>query len=76
MNQETKNNAECPECKGTGRIKAENCSLCEGTGRIIIHSHSHQHDDTVHDHPHPHDQPHHPEDRTGHIHRHQWPDKN
>ncbi len=62
---------ECPECRGTGKISAQNCRGCNATGQIIIHSHEHRHADTLHDHPHPHDQPHHPGDEVAHDHPHQ-----
>jgi hypothetical protein len=60
----------CPECRGTGKISAVNCSSCGGSGEIIIHSHMHSHGENTHDHPHPHDEPHHPEDDTRHEHGH------
>jgi RecJ-like exonuclease len=61
---------DCPECRGTGKISAVNCSACGGSGEIIIHSHMHSHGDNTHDHPHPHDEPHHPKDDTSHKHKH------
>lgn len=61
---------ECPECRGTGLISADNCSKCGGSGQIIVHSHEHRHGDTVHDHPHPHSEPHDPGDDTEHEHTH------
>lgn len=41
--------ADCPECRGTGKISAQNCSSCGATGQIIVHSHGHAHGSTVHD---------------------------
>lgn len=61
---------DCPECRGTGKISASNCSTCEGKGEIIIHSHTHSHGENTHDHPHPHEEPHHPKDDTQHDHKH------
>jgi len=62
---------ECPECMGTGKISAQNCSSCDATGQIIIHSHTHRHDTTAHDHPHHHAEPHHPDSiNIPHDHRH------
>ncbi|AOY58231.1 MULTISPECIES: hypothetical protein [Desulfococcus] len=61
---------ECPECRGTGKISAQNCSNCDATGQIIVHSHGHRHGENFHDHPHSHKEPHHPEDDTVHGHRH------
>ncbi len=61
---------ECPECRGTGKISAQNCSSCGATGQIIVHSHSHGHGDTQHEHPHSHAEPHRPDDETTHEHNH------
>jgi RecJ-like exonuclease len=61
---------ECPECKGTGVISAQNCSSCNATGEIIVHSHTHRHGPQEHDHPHHHTEPHHPDDDTEHTHDH------
>ena len=61
---------DCPECRGTGKIQAGNCTSCNATGQIIIHSHEHRHGDTVHDHPHHHQEPHTPGDDTAHDHTH------
>lgn len=60
----------CPECRGTGKISAQNCKGCGATGKIIVHSHEHRHGETLHDHPHHHAEPHHPGDRTEHNHGH------
>lgn len=70
MNTHTGKKQQCPECEGIGKVQAVVCTSCEGAGEIIIHSHKHTHGDTVHDHPHSHTEGHHPEDDTGHEHRH------
>lgn len=62
--------AECPECRGTGKISSQNCSSCDASGQIIVHSHRHGHGDTRHDHPHSHAEPHRPDDDTTHEHSH------
>lgn len=69
-NQTPPETTECPECRGIGKISAQNCSSCGGTGKIIVHSHPHQHGSTVHDHPHSHDEPHHPDTDATHDHTH------
>ena len=61
---------ECPECRGTGYISAQNCSSCGASGQIIVHSHEHRHGETLHDHPHHHADPHRPGDGTEHDHGH------
>ncbi len=61
---------DCPECRGTGKIGAENCDACGGEGQMIVHSHPHRHGDDSHDHPHPHGEPHRPGDDTRHDHGH------
>jgi DnaJ-class molecular chaperone len=70
MNKETAKKAECPGCRGIGKIQAEICSKCEGTGEILIHSHEHRHGSTVHDHPHPHKHEHGMQEDVPHDHRH------
>jgi RecJ-like exonuclease len=66
-----KNNDECPECRGTGKISSQNCVSCGGSGEVIVHSHQHRHGDTLHDHPHPHPDPHRPaDDSVAHEHMH------
>lgn len=68
--------APCPECRGTGKISAQNCQSCDATGQIIVHSHRHGHGDHAHDHPHSHPEPHRPGDDTTHDHSHQPQTKN
>lgn len=70
MTDESHETADCPECRGIGKISALNCSGCQGLGEIIVHSHAHRHGDTLHDHPHPHAEPHQPGEPDIHEHRH------